>query len=141
MDRFLKISLLVAITLTVSAQGVFSTAATPPTYLGAPVIPYAKEIHEGRYETKMDFISAKKWFQKQFRGMSNITLKKLVNQPGVKAIHFKNSNSKNKWEGINLYQINRVVRLYIIPRENADESRKEGKEKAKPDKKAKKDKN
>ena len=94
-------------------------AAPPVTYLGAPVIPYAKKIEEGRYETKMDFYSAKKWFTKQFRGMSFIKRKKLVNQPGVKAIHFKNGYKKGKWAGINLYKLNQVVRFYIIPKDFA----------------------
>ncbi|GAB4306044.1 MAG: hypothetical protein Kow0090_21390 [Myxococcota bacterium] len=109
------------------------SASTPKGYLGAPVITNAKEIEEGRFETRLDFDSAKKWFQKQFQGMDNIKLKKLVNQPGVKAVHFANTSPASKWEGINLYQINRIVRFYIIPRKTDEEKKgKRGKEKGNP---------
>ena len=113
-------------------------AAPPGTYLGAPVIPYAKNIEEGRYETKMDFYSARRWFQKQFRGMHLIKRTKLVNQPGVKAIHFKNGYKKGKWAGINLYKLNQVVRFYIIPRDSAKAEIEAKKKKAAEKKEAKK---
>jgi hypothetical protein len=44
----------------------------------------------------------------------------VVNQPSVKAVHIVNKNTKDEWEGLNVYEIQtetgREVRLYILAR-------------------------
>ncbi len=39
----------------------------------------------------------------------------IVNQPGVKAIHLTNPDSHGGWEGLNIYEANDEVRVYVVP--------------------------
>ncbi len=38
----------------------------------------------------------------------------IVNQPGIKAVHIANPSGKG-FEGLNIYQTNEEVRIYIVP--------------------------
>ena len=38
----------------------------------------------------------------------------IVNQPGVKAVHISNPSGKN-FEGLNIYEANDEVRIYVVP--------------------------
>jgi hypothetical protein len=42
----------------------------------------------------------------------------IVNQPGVKAVHIVNPSGKN-FEGLNIYEANEEVRIYIVPAQSA----------------------
>ena len=39
-----------------------------------------------------------------------------MNQPGVKAVHITNPGGKG-WEGLNVYEANDEVRVYVVPPE------------------------
>jgi len=47
----------------------------------------------------------------------------IVNQPGIKAIHIANPSGKN-FEGLNIYQTNEEVRIYIVPAVEAKQKKK-----------------
>ena len=40
-----------------------------------------------------------------------------MNQPGVKAFHIANPSGKG-WEGINVYETNDEVRVFVVPVES-----------------------
>ena len=39
----------------------------------------------------------------------------IVNQPGVKAIHLTNPDGHGGWVGLNIYEANDEVRVYVVP--------------------------
>ena len=45
--------------------------------------------------------------------------KSIVNQPGVKAVHIANPSGKGAWEGLNVYEANDEVRIYVVPAEGS----------------------
>ena len=45
---------------------------------------------------------------------STFPRRSIVNQPGVKAVHIINPSGKN-FEGLNIYESNDEVRIYVVP--------------------------
>jgi hypothetical protein len=43
----------------------------------------------------------------------------VVNQPGIRAVHYRNTDASSSWEGFNLYEFQGEVRLYVVPRSNS----------------------
>ncbi len=72
----------------------------------------AEKVGENRYRVPGDFEAAQKYFKSVYPP-GQFPRKSIVNQPGVKAVHISNPSGK-KWEGINIYQANDEVRIFVI---------------------------
>lgn len=72
-----------------------------------------KEVGENRYRTNEDFEATLKYFRTVYPP-AQYPRKAIVNQPGVKAVHISNP-SKKHFEGINIYEAEQEVRIFIIP--------------------------
>ncbi len=73
----------------------------------------ARKVAENRYKAIGDFEAVMK-FYKSALPSSAYPRKQIVNQPGIKAVHISNPNGKGGWEGLNIYENNDEVRIYVV---------------------------
>lgn len=86
--------------------------------LGAQLPDGARKVAENRYKAPSDYDGTLKYYKSVYPAAS-YPRRAVVNQPGVKAVHIANTSGKGGWEGLNIYEANDEVRIYVVP---ADES-------------------
>ena len=84
------------------------------TELGAVVPDGARKVAEHRYKSSTDFEGTMKFYKNVYPASTN-PRKSIVNQPGVKALHIPNTSGRGSWEGLNIYEANDEVRIYVVP--------------------------
>ncbi|MBK7858504.1 MAG: hypothetical protein IPJ65_07750 [Archangiaceae bacterium] len=91
----------------------FATSEPGEHVLGAVLPMYARKVAELRYRVSEDWENIIKFYSREYPKKS-YAWKNVVNQPGVKAFHIANPSGKG-WEGINVYEANDEVRVYVVP--------------------------
>jgi hypothetical protein len=91
----------------------FATADPGEHVLGAVLPQYAHKVAELRYRVNEDWENIIKFYSREYP-KKNYAWKNIVNQPGVKAFHIVNPSGRG-WEGINVYEANDEVRVYVVP--------------------------
>jgi hypothetical protein len=89
------------------------TAAGAETASGAQLPDGAQKVGENRYRAPRDFEETVKYYRTVYP-VQAYPRKSIVNQPGVKAVHIVNPSGKN-FEGLNIYEANDEVRIYVVP--------------------------
>jgi hypothetical protein len=84
--------------------------------LGAQLPEGSRKVAEHRYKSSADFEGTLKYYKNVYPA-SSYPRKAVVNQPGVKAVHIPNTSGKGGWEGLNIYEANEEVRIYVVPAE------------------------
>lgn len=84
------------------------------TELGAVLPDGARKVAEHRFKSSTDFEGTLKFYKNTYPATA-YPRKSVVNQPGVKAIHIANPSGKGGWEGLNIYEANDEVRIYVVP--------------------------
>lgn len=82
--------------------------------LGAPLPDNARKVGEHRYRAATDWEFTMKWLKTAYPA-GQYPRRAIVNQPGIKAIHLQNTTGKGQWDGLNVYQANDEVRIYVVP--------------------------
>lgn len=80
--------------------------------LGAQLPDGARKVAEHRFKAPGDLEATKKFYSKIY---SSSTWRRIINQPGVNAFHIPNTSGKGAWEGLNIYEANDEVRIYVVP--------------------------
>ena len=75
----------------------------------------ASKVGERRYRCPQDWENTLKYFKTVYP-TATYPRRSIVNQPGVKAIHIANPSGKG-WAGLNVYEANDEVRVYVVPPE------------------------
>ena len=73
----------------------------------------ASKVGERRYRVPQDWENTLKYFKTVYP-TATYPRRSIVNQPGVKAVHITNPGGKG-WEGLNVYEANDEVRVYVVP--------------------------
>lgn len=89
------------------------TAAGAEVVNGAQLPDGAQKVGENRYRAPGDFEETLKYYRTVYP-VGTFPRKSIVNQPGVKAVHITNPSGKN-FEGLNIYEANDEVRIYVVP--------------------------
>lgn len=92
-------------------------AAWADNELGAQLPDGARKVGEHRYRAPGDLEATLKYYRAVYP-IAQYPRRAIVNQPGVKAYHLPNTG-KGNWEGLNIYQANDEVRIYVVPAEGA----------------------
>jgi hypothetical protein len=87
------------------------------TVSGAQLPDGASKVGENRYRAPRDFETTLTYYKSVYPP-SAFPRKSVVNQPGVKAVHIVNPSGKN-FEGLNIYEANDEVRIYVVPVQTA----------------------
>jgi hypothetical protein len=83
---------------------------------GAQLPESARKVAENRFRSPQDFEGTLKFYKSTYPP-SNYPRRSIVNQPGVKGIHIVNPSGRG-WEGLNIYEANDEVRIYVVPAED-----------------------
>lgn len=94
----------------------FASPALAEQVLGAQLPDEARKVAELRYRTSKDWDDTLKYFRSVYP-KEKYPRRDIVNQPGVRAMHIQNPSGKG-WEGLNIYQANDEVRIYVVPSEH-----------------------
>ena len=78
----------------------------------------AKKVAEHRYRVSTDLEATLKYFKAVY-SPEKFPRKQLVNQPGIHAIHLANPSGKDGWEGLNIYEANGEVRIFVVATDEA----------------------
>jgi hypothetical protein len=81
--------------------------------LGAVLPSSAHKVAELRYRVGEDWEGINKFYRQTY-SEKDYPRRNIVNQPGVKAFHIVNPSGKG-WEGLNIYQANEEIRIYVVP--------------------------
>ena len=73
-----------------------------------------QEVGENRYRASESYEDTLKFFDKTYKG---IPRKAIVNQPGIRAMHFEAVDPKSGYEGFNVYEKDNEVRIFVIDKE------------------------
>ncbi|MFZ9887446.1 MAG: hypothetical protein ACO3JL_08075 [Myxococcota bacterium] len=115
-DRKKSHPLLLAGALTVVLSGGAARAETPKPY-GVELLPWSKKLDDDRYQSPRDYGKTLEHFKKQFKGWKAVRFHAEVNLPAVKYVHIENSNPSAEWAGINVYEVEGKVRMYVLKRQ------------------------
>jgi hypothetical protein len=74
----------------------------------------SRKVAEHRYVSSRDWEYTHKFLRETYP-VAMYPRRNIVNQPGVKAVHIANTSGKGKWEGLNVYETNDQVRIYVVP--------------------------
>lgn len=88
----------------------------------------AQEVGENRYRSAQSYEDTLKYFNTVYRGSPR---KAIVNQPGIRAVHYEAADPKAGYEGFNVYEKDREARIYVIPRAAAKKPEKASSKKSK----------
>ncbi len=105
------------------AVGVWAGVAAAEVVNGVQLPDGAEKVGENRYRAPGDYEATLKYFKTVYPP-GQYPRKTIVNQPGVKAIHISNPSGK-KFEGLNIYEANDEVRIFVIPAPEKPVSKKE----------------
>ena len=98
-----------------AAVGVLSSASARAELLDGVQFPdKTTKVGERRYRVPQDWENTMKYFKTAYPS-AQFPRHTIVNQPGVKAIHLTNPDSRGGWEGLNIYEANDEVRVYVVP--------------------------
>jgi hypothetical protein len=89
------------------------SAAAAEVVSGAQIPDGSQKVGENRYRAPGDFEKTLEYYKAVYPA-SAFPRRSIVNQPGVKAIHIANPSGKN-FEGVNIYEANDEVRIYVVP--------------------------
>ncbi|GMT96239.1 hypothetical protein KH5H1_03580 [Corallococcus caeni] len=91
----------------------WATASGAELVNGAQIPDGAQKVGENRYRASRDFEATLDYYKNVYP-TSSYPRRSVVNQPGVKAVHISNPSGKN-FEGLNIYEANDEVRIYVVP--------------------------
>ena len=81
---------------------------------GAALPDEAKPVEANRYRVDKSYEETLKYYKAVYPP-GRYPRKPIVNQPGVKAVHIMNPESKpGGWEGLNVYELNGETRVFVL---------------------------
>jgi hypothetical protein len=85
---------------------------------GAPMVPNARKIEDGRYVSPRTYDDTLEFYEKLYKGSNAVRFRAIINAPSVKAVHMQNLKG-GAWLGINIYELNGQTRLYVVKSDSA----------------------
>jgi hypothetical protein len=85
---------------------------------GAIVDDEAKRVGEDRFRSKEDWEKTVRFYRSAYGGKPGFVWLTLETPPKVKAIHIENTHAGRTWEGINIYETNNEIYVYVIKAES-----------------------
>ena len=76
------------------------------------------KVGERRYRVPQDWEATLKYFKTAYPS-AQYPRRMIVNQPGVKAVHLANPDGRGGWAGLNIYEANDEIRVYVVPADSS----------------------
>lgn len=85
-----------------------------------PLAPGAHALKEpGRYQATRSYEETLDFYRRLFNQTGGVRWRNIVNLPGIKAKHVASLRNKTRWEGLNIYEKQGDVRIYVLLRDAA----------------------
>jgi len=92
-------------------------------YLDAPIIPGAQQLSEpGRYESPKTWEDTLTYYKWHFKSRGGVRTRNIVNLPHIRAKYIQSTRKSTKWQGLNIYEKNGHVRIFVVPRDPPEKS-------------------
>lgn len=86
----------------------------------APIVPHSLALSEpGRYQSARSYDDTLDYYERIFRRTGGVRWRSIINQPGIKAKNIESLRRTTDWEGINVYEKQGEVRIFVIAREKS----------------------
>ncbi len=95
-----------------------TAAAADELVYGAPLISGATLVEPGRYVSRQSFDDTVKWYERKVGRSRSVRWQRVINTPGLVAIHIENLHRGEEWSGINIYKKGAEVRVFYLARAN-----------------------
>ena len=84
----------------------------------APLGPGATALEEpNRYQSPRSYDETLDFYRRLFNQTGGVRWRTVVNLPGIKAKHVESLRKKTRWEGLNIYDKQGQVRIYVLYRQ------------------------
>ena len=99
---------------------VLAAQSEPP--MDAPRPQAAVEIPQdpGRFRSPYSYDETIEFYERVFKNTTGVRWRNVVNLPSVKAKHIDCLRKKTHWDGINIYEKQGEVRIYVLNREHPE---------------------
>lgn len=97
----------------------FDRNALASTVHGAVIADGAVKVDEDRFKSKEDWDKTLRFYRNAYGKQPGIVWRSIASTPKVKAIHIANIKRGRSWEGINIYETEGSVFIYVIKAEPA----------------------
>lgn len=84
------------------------------TVSGAQLPPEVSRIDKRRYLSKRTWDRTLRFYREVYRRKRGIIWKRIDTPPGIKAIHIANTRARRRWDGLNLYEANGRVTIFVL---------------------------
>lgn len=100
--------------------GLLLGASSPPTHDQPVTAPIGNQFvalkEKGRYRVRATYDETLEFYRRAFKAIGGVRWRSITNKPGLKAQHIESLRKKTNWEGINIYESNGEVKVYVLPR-------------------------
>ncbi len=87
----------------------------------APILPGATALSEvGRYQSSRSYAETVEYYRRLFARTGGVRWRNIVNFPDLRAKHVASLRRKTAWQGINIYEKQGQVRIYVVPRPESE---------------------
>ena len=87
------------------------------THLDAPIIPGSRALEDvGRYESPRTWDDTLLYYKWHFKSRGGVRTRNIVNLPHIRAKYIQSTRHATKWQGLNIYEKNGRVRVFVVPR-------------------------
>ena len=87
----------------------------------APLVPGSTPLEEsGRYQSSRSYEETLDFYKRLFRQTGGVRWRNIVNQPTIKAKHIESLRKSTKWQGLNIYEKQGDVRIFVISRDQKE---------------------
>jgi len=101
-----------------------TTPAAAATVHGAAVIDGAVKLEDDRFKSPQDWDKTIRFFRTVYGKQPGIVWRSIASTPKVKAVHIANTRRGGSWEGINIYETNGEVFIFVIKADPAASQKK-----------------
>jgi hypothetical protein len=96
-------------------------ARAEPTSHGAMLPSGSREVGKDRFQSPSPYAETLKFYWKVYG--DHFPRKTIADLPGIRAVHISNPGHGG-WEGLNVYELNGVTRIFVLPREASPKGKK-----------------
>ncbi len=83
----------------------------------------SRQVGTNRYQAPGDFEATMRQYHNVYSEERYPRIP-IIHQPGIRAVHIANPNPKpGTWEGLNIYEGDKGVRIYVVPAAKNDRKR------------------
>ena len=92
--------------------------AAAESHLGFLLPDRATAVEGGRFYTPQAWATVMKFYKTAYQSVNSVRRFTAVSIPGVKTIHFVNSDPHSRWESANVSSIKGKIYIFVIERRN-----------------------